>query len=238
MLLPSLIPVTADAVVRNLFRVLDSDERRLLLTNHTTRDDETKAAYSGLQKKLLTHFLHVYELAKGNPELVEDVKGRQKDIETLNDVINFLFSRLLERTWLEREKYPQTLAEAAIILKAELSDGERGWLMVEPLDDHGLLMRELVTWCMTRFGLEGENTALVDEIMVMIQRDGERYSPRLAARYVIQQLVLTELADHPETAARVMHREHEKKMKRDTAGDDRTSHVGGDSVSPRPGHSV
>jgi hypothetical protein len=184
--LPSLVPVTADAVVRNLFRVLDSNERRLLLTNHAIRDDETKAAYSGLQKKLLTHFLHVYELADGNPELVEDVKGRQKDVETLNDVMNFLFSRLLERTWLERDKYPHTLAEAAIILKAELSDGERGWLMVEPLDDHGLLMRELVTWCMIRFGLEGENAPLVDEIMALIQRDGERYSPRLAARYVIQ----------------------------------------------------
>jgi hypothetical protein len=86
--------------------------------------------------------------------------------------------------------------------------------MLEPLTEHGLLMHELVTWCMKRFGLEEANKPLIEELTQLLQHDGMQYHPWIAARYVIQQFVLAALASSPELAQAVMQREIATSMKK------------------------
>lgn len=210
---PRLEPTTVEGAVRAFFRMLAHDDRLLLSTDPQAWDATTVEALTDLKTRLYFHFLQGTRLANGNAELLEDVRRRDRDANTPDAAAQYLFVRLVERAWMERNYYPGTVAHAALILKAELSERERDWLMLEPLTEHGLLMHELVTWCMKRFGLEGANTPLIEELTQQLQLDGYVYHPWLAARYVIQQFVLAALASSPELAEAVMQREIATSMK-------------------------
>ena len=209
---PRLEPTTVEGEVRSFFRMLSDDDRLLLSSDPQTWDPATVDAFIDLRRRLYSRLLHGTRLLSGNTELLEDVRTRNPNATMPLIAAQDLFLRLAERAQLERNYYPPTVSHAEIILKAELSESEYRWLMCEPLTEHGLLMHQLVTWCMRRFGLEGENTPLIEELTGKLRADGDAYHPWHAARYIIQHVVLAALATMPELAEAVIRREIETSL--------------------------
>ena len=177
-MIPRLIPDTVEGAVRSLYRTLSHDDRMELAVDISGPLSPKMSRFVRFHRATQQHVIRYCFLEVGNPELLADVSRIKGSELSVADVAVYITNRLTDRARLDRWYYPRNVEEAANVLDAELSVAEHIWLSEECLTEHGLLMYQLVTWCVQRFGLGEINHALITELAALMKREREQYTSR------------------------------------------------------------